>query len=420
MGIDFSDADGIEPELLEQAQAGEAAMKNVPDVANPIISPESVNDGGGGGGGGGQKSFNQVMASANNNMKVVKQVIGQGGFSGPDKDKYDITEAHNEWVKARNVNINCPDIITKTSIRYTTLVNGKAAENEILKAYQSHNGLKKLCGNSRERVLTTARKYIEVDRRVRENQLKEQNIYPVEAMTTRGSGGGSGGVIEGFNYYNVDDSYIANPVAPGIFNQRLPRYNQSNRTEARTDKATLPWTEYYTVCDGGDRFCEKAHTEKDKYITTINSLFDKADEKLKLYQNAIQLKSMNMKDSSNQSTLNKILDANNGAVVSTAIENQKKEIDLYKQQALYNYDEYNSLSFIEDMFVFVYYAVFAIFVYMSIREFYSSGIYDKRNIIILILLGIYPKYILIVVLWLLNGLTDITRMLGIKNVSFWW
>jgi hypothetical protein len=411
MGIDFSDADGIEPELLEQAQAGEAAMKNVPDVANPIISPESVN-----GGGGGQKSFNQVMSSANKNMKVVKQVIGQGGFTGPDKDKYDLIEAHNEWVKARNININCPDILTKTSIRYTTLVNGKAAENEILKAYQSHNGLKKLCGNSRERVLTTARKYIEVDRRVRENQLKEQNIYPVEAMTTRGGGGG---VIEGFNYYNVDDSYIANPVAPGTFNQRLPRYNQSNTTEAGIDKATLPWGEYYTVC-GGDKFCERAHIEKDKYITTINSLFDKAEEKLKLYQNAIQLKSMNMNESSSQTTLNKLLDANNGLVVSTAIENQKKEIDLYKQQALYNYDEYNSLSFVEEMFIFVYYAVFAIFVFMSIREFYSSGTYDKRNIIILILLGIYPKYILKVVLYILNLLTEITRMLGLKNVSFWW
>lgn len=416
MGIDFSDADGIEPELLQQAQAGEAAMKNVPDVANPIISPESVNDGGGGGGG--QKSFNQVMASANNNMKVVKQVIGQGGFSGPDKDKFDITEAHNEWVKARNININCPDIIAKTSIRYTTLVNGKAGQNEILKAYQSHNGLKKLCGNSRDRVLTTARKYLEVDRRVRENKEKEQNIYPVETMTTRGGGGG--GTIEGFNYYNVDDSYIQNPtIAKDTYNQRLPRYKQSNTTEAGVDKATLPWGEYYTVC-GGDKFCEKAHTEKDKYITTINSLFDKADEKLKLYQNAIQLKSMNMNESSSQSTLNKLLDANNGAAVSTAIENQKKEIDLYKQRALYNYDEYNSLSFIEDMFVFVYYAVFAIFVFMSIREFYSSGTYDKRNIVILILLGIYPKYILIVVLWLLNGLTEIMRMLGLKNVSFWW
>ena len=242
----------------------------------------------------------------------------------------------------------------------------------------------------------------------------------IERFQTRSGGGGGGGVIEGFNYYNVDDSYIPNPtVAKDTYNQRLPRYNQSNTTEAGVDKATLPWGEYYTVC-GGDKFCEKAHIEKDKYITTINSLFDKAEEKLKLYQNAIQLKSMNMTDSSSQTTLNKLLDANNGQVVSTAIENQKKDINLYKQQALYNYDQYNSLSFIEDMFVFVYYAVFAIFVFMSIREFYSSGTYDKRNIIILILLGIYPKYILKVVLWILNGLTEITRMLGINNVSFWW
>ena len=127
-----------------------------------------------------------------------------------------------------------------------------------------------------------------------------------------------------------------------------------------------------------------------------------------------------MSDASSKNTLDNLLDANNGAAVNTAIENQKKEIALYKQQALYNYDQYNSLSFIEDMFVFVYYAVFAIFVYMSIREFYSSGTYDKRNIIIVILLAIYPKYILKVVLRILNILTEITRMLGINNVSFWW
>ena len=71
------------------------------------------------------------------------------------------------------------------------------------------------------------------------------------------------------------------------------------------------------------------------------------------------------------------------------------------------------------MFIFVYYAVFAIFVYMSIRDFYSSyGGFDKRNIIIIILLGVYPKYILKITLWLLNGITEITRMIGVKNVGF--
>jgi hypothetical protein len=419
MGIDFSESDGIKPEQLQQAQSGEAAMKNVPAVSDPIISPESVkNDGSGG-----QQSFDQVMISANKNMNVVKQVIGQGGFTGPDKDKFDLVQAHNEWVKARNVNINCPDQITKTSVRYTALVNGKAGQNEIVNAHQVHKGIKESCDKSADSVFETANKYIEVDRRVRENQLKAQNSYPVNTTTTsiekfQVRGGTS--VIEGFNYYNADNSYIANPTeAKDAYNQRLPRYNQTDHTTSSLDKTTLPWNQYYTQCDS-DAFCENAHQLKDTYIASINSLFDKAEEKLKLYQNAIQLKSMDVNDASSKNTLDNLLDANNGSVVNTAIENQKKEISLYKQKALYNYDQYNSLSFIEDMFMFVYYAVFAIFVYMSIREFYTSGTYDKRNIIIVILLAIYPKYILKVVLWILNGLTDITRMLGINNVSFWW
>jgi hypothetical protein len=422
MGIDFNDAEGIEPELDQQARSGETAMKNVPAVANPIISPESVKDDDGGGGG--QKSFNQVMVSANKNMKVVKQVISQGGFTGPDKDKFDLIEAHNEWVKSRNENINCPGQIGKTSVRYTTLVNGKAGQNEIVKAHQTHINTKEICGNSRDRVLKTAGKYLEVDRRVRENRLKEQNTYQgfttmdttVEKFQTR-SGGGS--VVEGFNYYNVDNSYIDN--SGGKYNQRLPRYTQSDTSRSDTDKSTLPWNQYFTVCDSGDKFCENAHILKDTYILSINSLFDKAEQKLNIYQNASLLKSRNMGETANRNTLNPMLDANNGAAVTTAIENQKKEIALYKQQALYNYDEYNTLSFIEDMFIFVYYAVFIMFVVFSLREFFSSTVgYDKRNIIILILLGIYPKYILNIVIWLLNGLTQITHMLGLKNVRFWY
>ena len=59
---------------------------------------------------------------------------------------------------------------------------------------------------------------------------------------------------------------------------------------------------------------------------------------------------------------------------------------------------------------------------MSLREFFSASggaAYDKRNLIILVLLGIYPKYILPVVLWILSGLTKITELLGLKNVRFW-
>lgn len=408
MGIDFNDADGIEPDILQQAKDGESLMKSAPEVANVIISPETVKKKDGSE----QKSINQVLVSSQKNMNVVKQVISQGGFAGADKDKFDISQAHSEWIKARNENIKCPDQIIKTSVRYTSLVNGRAGQNEIVKSHQERINTMDICDKSSDLVLETAKKYVEIDRRVRENRLKEQNTYPVDTETN---------IIEGFNYYNVDNSVIDNVQLTGggfTYNQRLPRYQQSDKTTSSNDKSILPWNQYYTQCGdpSSQASCEAAHSKKDTYISSINYLFGQAENKLNVYYNAA-VTLTNSSPSSN-SISNALV---NKDTVSTAILNQQKDIALYKQQALYDYDQYNSLSFIEDMFVFVYYAVFVMFVVVSLRELFSSYVnYDKRNIIILILLGIYPKYILKVVLWLLNGLSEILRMLGLKNVSFWY
>ena len=148
---------------------------------------------------------------------------------------------------------------------------------------------------------------------------------------------------------------------------------------------------------------------------TINQLFDKSDELLNSYYTLSKIGS----GTKDNAKINEILMKNSN--IKSIVDNQKKNIALYKQNALYDYDEYNSLSFYEDLIIFIYYALFAIFVFMSLREFFSSsgGSYDKRNIIILILLGIYPKYILQVVLWLINAVEKIIEMLGVKNVRFW-
>ena len=416
MGINFNDADGIEPELLDQAVQGEKAMKSSTDTGNAVISPETVkNDGGGGG----QKSFDDVLVSTKKNMKVVDTVIAQGGFTGPDKDKFDISKAHSEWITARNQNIKCPNQIVQTSVRYTTLVNGQASQNEIITADQQRRKVKDTCNKSNDLVLEKAKKYVEIDRRVNENRLKEQNTYPIESMTiekfqVRGS------VIEGFNYYNIDNRIEDNPTVSGVYkyNHRLPRYaaTAANRTSA-SDKSILPWNQYYTECAAGNTSCEQAHRTKDQYISSINYLFDQAEQKLNVYYNAA-ITLTNKNPGSSNSLSNLLVDKK---TVDASLDNQKKDIALYKQQALYNYDQYNGLSFIEDLVIFLYYAIFAILVFMSIREIYSSSaVYDKKNIVILILLGIYPKYVLSVALWLLNGLTTITQMLGLKNVSFWY
>lgn len=439
MGIDFNDAEGIEPELLEQAQKGEAMMKNT--AATDGESLKISGGGGGGGGGGGNLPFDDVIQQSQNNLTKVKQIISQGGFTGPEKDKYTLSLHHAEWVHARNIEHKCDNEVKEKSVQYTALVNGKAQTHEINKAHTEWKTTRDKCKNSSSELLEKANQYIETDRRVRANKKAESEYYPSfsnkEKFEVRRSSDdndidndvegftGTNILKEGFDFYNGSNYDGGNSVVvaasgttPAImkYNVRLPRYTDTSRDTTASETTTiLPWKEYYTDCAliTGDlaahNKCIAANKTKDNYIETINNQFERADKLLNIYYN-ISLKG------AYRGNQNYLSDAD----IKAILENQKKNISLYKQNALYDYDEYNSLAFYEDLVMFLYYAVFAIFVLMSLREFFSStGAYDKRNLIILILLGIYPKYILPVVLWILNGLTKLTEMLGLKNIRFW-
>lgn len=430
MGIDFNDAEGIDPALLEQAKKGEEMMKKTVATDGETMKIS--------GGGGGDLPFDQVLQQSQNDITKVKQIISMGGFKGPEKCKYETSLAHAEWVQARNLEKKCTNDVKDKSVKYTALVNGKAQTHEINKAHKEWTDIREKCGKSSSALIERANKYIETDRRCRANKAADDSIYP--SITLDGAkagftnmvegffGNSNNSIKEGFDFYNgsvYNDGNRQEAAASGgtppvlRFNKRLPRYTDTTR--AATDDHTntiLPWGEYYTNCTTGDSSCtnaqkastDTAHVSIDNFNSSINALFDRADKLLSLYYN------VNLKHSYSYQQ-NALLSTDTAAI----LENQKKNIALYKQNALYDYDEYNSLAFYEDLVMFLYYAVFAIFVVMSLREFFSSagGSYDKRNIIILILLGIYPKYILTVVLWILNGLTSITELLGLKNVRFW-
>jgi len=426
MGIDFNDAEGIEPKLLQQAKSGEASMKKTASTDGEATKLSNR-----GGGTGNDKPIDEVIRDSEQNLIKVRQIISQGGFTGPEKDKYELSLAHAEWVHARNIERKCDNDVKETSVKYTALVNGKAQTYEINKAHSDWKTTRTKCKKIDSELLEKANKYIEVDRRVRQNK-KAADEYPATLPSGDVTGvEGFTGLKEGFDFYNESTYEDGNSVlsnasgtTPAVmkFNVRLPMYNDSNRSttvdnEGKT-ATILPWTEYYVDCEkahtGPDSAaaktrCKNANIEKDKYIKTINHEFDRADRLLNILYN-IQLKS-SFRGNANYLNLDDM---------KSVLENQKKNIALNKQNALYDYDEYNSLAFYEDLVLFLYYAVFAIFVFLSMREFFSSsGAYDKRNIIILILLGIYPKYILQVVLWILNILTQVATILGLKNVRFW-
>ena len=425
MGIDYAAAKDIPPETEQQARKGEAAMSSTAATDNESLKIS------GGGGSDAQRSIDEVIQKSQNDLTKIRKIISQGGFTGPEKDKYTMSLHHAEWVHSRNLYMKCDNNIQEKSVKYTTLVNGKAEDHKIVKAYKEWTDTRNKCQKSSADLTEKAGQYIETDRRVRANKKAEEDIYPAigqpEPFMVRHGGGvegfGVGEVREGFDFYNGAAAGTANDVVVGAsgttpavktFNARLPLLvdNSESNTAAT---AILPWGEYYTLCSSQatdkQALCNASNVEKNKLINTINILFDRADRLINTYYKLI--------NETSQLNLSQFLI---GTVqVGQIQENQKKNIALHKQNALYDYDEYNSLAFYEDLVGFLYYAVFAIFLVMSLRDFFSSasGAYDKRNIIILILLGIYPKYILPVVLWILNGLTKITELLGLKNVRFW-
>lgn len=421
MGIDYAAAKDIPNETEQQARKSEAAM-----TATAATDNESLKISGGGGSDA-QRSIDEVIQKSQNDLTKIRKIISQGGFTGPEKDKYTMSLHHAEWVHSRNLYMKCDNNIQEKSVKYTALVNGKAEDYKIVKAYKEWTDTRNKCQKSSADLTEKAGQYIETDRRVRANKKAEEDIYPAigpQGFQVRGDrveGFGVGEVREGFDFYNGSDAGAANPaitITGGTvktYNARLPLLTDTSTLNTAAT-AILPWGEYYTDCSvqtpDKRELCYASNVEKNKLINTINILFDRADRLINTYY---KLKT------DTTTSFSAALEISGSKQVSQIQENQKKNIALHKQNALYDYDEYNSLAFYEDLVGFLYYAVFAIFLVMSLRDFFSSasGAYDKRNIIILILLGIYPKYILPVVLWILNGLTKITELLGLKNVRFW-
>lgn len=432
MGIDFNDAEGISPEDLEQAQTGEATMKN---TVNSDSNARRVRVRGGGTGN--ELPLSEVIKNSEKNLKELEKIFDEGGFNGPDKDKYLLELDHARWVHARNIERKCDNDVKETSVKYTALVDGKAQTHEINKAHKIWNETREKCKDSSSDLFKHASSYIETDKRVRDNrkaaseypasipipekkeQFKVERNTPSDGVVEGFDIGGS--LKEGFNFFQLGEDTTNSQITgtnPAVlkYNKRLPRYGNKPTTDNNDGNTltVLPWKDYYEDCDKnpGVPLCESANKAKDDYINTINTLFDKADRLVNILYRVSEAGVGQSRDDINKLLLN-------DKDIQSVLDNQNKTIALYKQNAIYDYDEYNSLAFYEELVMFLYYAVFVIFALMSVRDYFSSGVVDTTVIGMIIILGIYPKYILQVVLWILNTLTKIMEMLGLNNVRFW-
>ena len=391
------------------------------------------------------------------NADIANRFIEKGGVSGIKKDNYDLSVAYNEWIKSRNMLHACPEKIRESSIRYVALVNGNAAQHEIQKVYQTKEQLKSECDKAPMKLMETATIYLEVDRRVKENKMAEMNRMPIEGFQYRTNQLTSNDDINtknGFSDYTENNTngedmssssaleshddksfgglvssffmkkepfawYRGNPRNSGITiqNPRLPLYTEQN-INTGDGTGILKWSDFYTNCKIQSdptliAKCETSMKNKNTYIKAINNLFFEADTLINiLYQ---------LNSSGDVNSASNTENAERIKVLKKVVEKQSSEIDIYKQKAHYSYEEYNTLSGVQDTVLFVYYALVIIYAIFFLKDWFMSKIsLDIRQISVILLMIFYPRFILQFVIWCLVGLTKIIKILGIKNTEFWW
>lgn len=335
---------------------------------------------------GGDRSFDEIIEKSSGDLIKIKQIINQGGFSGPEKDKYTLSLHHAEWVHSRHLYMKCDYDIKGASEKYLALVNKKPkGDIEVVKAEKDMKSTRDKCKNIDNELTSKAQQYIETDRRVRNNITAASQTFPTIAPpvlstpSTKQSfqvlRGGTGGnfdvegfaVREGFDFVdgvvtsagNSGNSIIAGKPK---LNKRLPLLSEKDimttsdfDSTGPTTTKVLPWAKYYNSCSNDNANCNKANREKNEYIKTINALFERADLLLNTYYEVTK------------KTSARTLSLVQPSEADSILNNQKKNIALHKQNAIYDYDEYNSLSFYEDMVFYLYYALFIMFAVVSIR-----------------------------------------------------
>lgn len=376
-------------------------------------------------GGMGSMNITNELASIKKDADIAMKFVEKGGVNGTKKDNYERTIKYNDWLSARTFEDECSNQLKEKSINYTTLVNGNAADNQIIDAYRIKESIKDNCDNASNDLLTKAIKYVEEDHRVKENQkAKIVNIDGVEGFqflgntdtaTATTTATATAADTEGFEWYRGD------PRSSGVritnMNPRIPLYSeQSIRTGDGT--GLLSWNKFYTDCKiqpSDSIACESAMNNKNTYIKAINNLFFEADTLINVLNQLV-----NPSSEAGSTAISGTDNANRIKVLQHVVQQQSSEIDVFKQKAQYSYEEYNTLTYIEDAIIFIYYALVIIYVLLFCRDWIMTRPpFNILQYIVILIMALYPRYILKIVLWILLALTKFVQLLGIKNVEFW-
>jgi hypothetical protein len=361
----------------------------------------------------GTMNVQNELASIKKDANAAVMFVERGGVSGEKKDNYDISIKYNEWMSSRKFYNECKNTVMEKSIYYTTLVDGTVNDNQIINAYRNKENIKEQCDKAENDLLLKAIAYIEEDHRVKENK-KARNVNIEGFQFHRNTDSVTDSAIgkEGFDWYRADAA--PSGVKLNDMNPRLPLYTEKDKSNG-SGTGVLAWGDFYTDCTKQSTndvvLCKNAMNNKNTYVKSINNLFFEADTLINVLHQILYPPTGSVASTDS---------AGRNDILKKVVQQQSSDIDIFKQKAKYSYEEYNTLTYVEDAIIFIYYALVIIYVLLFCRDWIiTRPPFNILQYIVILIMALYPKYILKIVLWILLALTNFVQLVGIKNVEFW-
>lgn len=312
-------------------------------------------------------SIGNTFAELTKLTGVANATIDKGGYNSQEKDTYDVMMAYQEWQKAKQESRKCLDKMRAAAntaiINTNNKVNGVQSYDSttVNRSYQELSTVKNKCKESNIKVRDAASKYIDTLKRVENNN--EQRANSAVPVTS----------VEGFEVRQLFEEPIL-----GLFSSNTRVIEGLDECDTSLP-AGVARDSYVAACNRALR--ERKDLEKEFQVSYVET------------DNSIKLLNKLSPFGDSSAAFNKDLASRTDTLRDVADE-QKKDVYTNQRKSLYEIQQVETLVSIENTVMFVYWALLIIIVIMFFREWFFTREINRKIVLYIILILIFPRVII--------------------------
>jgi len=273
---------------------------------------------------------------------------------------------YQEWQKAKQESRKCLDKMREAAntaiINTNNKVNGVQSYDTttVNRSYQELNTVKNKCKESHIKVRDTASKYIDTLKRIESNNEQRANTaVPVSS-------------VEGFEVRRL----IEEPIL-GLFSSNTRVIEGLDECDTNLP-AGVARDSYVAACNRALR--ERKDLEKEFQVSYVET------------DNSIKLLNKLSPFGDSSAAFNKDL-ASRTDTLRDVVDEQKKDVYTNQRKSLYEIQQVETLVSVENTLMFVYWALLIIIVIMFFREWFFTREINRKIVLYIILILIFPRVI---------------------------